>query len=200
MCACPALLLPPSFGCSRKIFGFLRHPTSDVSTNIRRPWSRTLLQLGALPSAWVETTCVLLLAAVAEPQGCQHGLVPGARSTLPARGWPYGPRQPAASGAGAPWGTRCSGLAERRRPWCRVASARGDDGNRHPTTSRPSCASNRDPRAENLSQGFGEGQSPRGRSGQPSSVYCSGTFALAQAGVRTATSFKIWPQTFITQC
>lgn len=44
------------------------------------------------------------------------------------------------------------------------------------------------------------GWSHRGRAGSPHALLCSRSFALAQASAGTATSFKIWPQTFITQC
>jgi len=147
----------------------------------------------------------LLLAAMAEPHGCQHGLLPGARSLFPTRGWPYGPSQPTTPGPGAPRGTGCSLLAEKRLSWCPVAGeqrAHGDGRKHGPTTGCPSpshCGTS-EPGAENLPQGFREGQSSGGRSGRPSSVFCSGSFAPAQASAGTATSFKIWPQTFITQC
>lgn len=103
------------------------------------------------------------------------------------------------------WGSLPSVLGEKRLSRCPVGGeprARGDGRKHGPTIGRPSpsCAGTWDPRAENLSQGFRECQCPQGRSGRPSSMFCSGDFTPAQASAETATSFKIWPQTFITQC
>lgn len=170
----------------------------EVPTNFRWPRSSALWQLGVLPSALVETLPAVCFAACSRGQAARMPTRAAARSKEPSF-----PQEAAHSIQG--WGSSRSVLGEKRLSRCPVGGeprARGDGRKHGPTIGRPSpsCAGTWDPRAENLSQGFRECQCPQGRSGRPSSVFCSGGFTPAQASAETATSFKIWPQTFITQC
>lgn len=65
-------------------------------------------------------------------------------------------------------------------------------GNMVPPSHIPNCAGTWDSAAEDWCT--------QGRFCCPRGMFCSGSFTPTQANVGIATSFKIWPQTFITQC
>lgn len=147
---------------------------------------------------------VLPLAAVAEPHGCRQGLLRARGALFPQEGGPTAPASP-----------RHPGLGLLGAPAARFRQKRGFPGAPQPVSGRlvvtigntvppsaapaPAAPAPGTPALKTLPR-FSGGPVPQGRSGRPSSVFCSGSFAPAQASVGRATSFKIWPQTFITQC